>query len=155
MTKIKIADLTVSTIENNRNKKVKVGSKLRLIIPLKEMSNKKFKSTEILENYKKYTNENEKFIRFSNHRGKPAIEIKNIKVDDYFVFYAQEDKTKGLHTTNQLTQLLKDANKLFIKDGHGKVTSQEAFEFLQSIIESKEIKSQVKFNQGDEITLGE
>jgi hypothetical protein len=39
--------------------------------------------------------------------------------------------------------------------GYGKLKEQEAFEFLKSIIESKEIKSQVKFVPGDEITLGE
>jgi len=39
--------------------------------------------------------------------------------------------------------------------GYGKLKEKEAFKFLQSIIESKEIKSQVKFIPGDEFTLGE
>jgi len=45
---------------------------------------------------------------------------------------------------DELTQLLRDANKLFIKDGYGKTTSKEAFEFLKSIIGSREITATIR-----------
>jgi sulfur relay (sulfurtransferase) DsrF/TusC family protein len=50
-------------------------------------------------------------------------------------------------TPTQLTKYLRDANKLFVKDGYGKLTSQEALEFLQSIIESNYIKATIKLTQ--------
>jgi predicted transcriptional regulator len=46
-----------------------------------------------------------------------------------------------------LTKYLRDANKLFVKDGYGKLTSQNALEFLQSIIESRYIKATIKLTQ--------
>jgi Leucine-rich repeat (LRR) protein len=42
---------------------------------------------------------------------------------------------------------------LFVKNGYGKVTSREAFKFLQSITESREIKVRVTLVQGDQLSL--
>jgi len=38
MTKIKINDISIGRIETNKDKRVKVASKIKLIIPLKEIN---------------------------------------------------------------------------------------------------------------------
>jgi hypothetical protein len=63
--------------------------------------------------------------------------IKDIEITDWF----------DIGDPHGITKCLRDANKLFIKNGNGKVTSQEAFEFLQSIIESREIKCMIKLTR--------
>jgi hypothetical protein len=207
MTKIKITDISIGTIENNKDKKVKVASEIKLTLPLKKTSGKywdkvevgndwdreyveaendvsyltwegsravpmtfshgiqgihspskvgqsvfgpwyrKFKSQELLDNYKKYVDVSKTIEHHVKNRNNynPKFVIKDLTVDHWFT----------THFPAQLTKFLKDTNKLFVKDGYGKTTSKEAFKFLKSIIESKEIKSQVKFIPGDEITLGE
>ena len=44
----------------------------------------------------------------------------------------------------ELTELLKRGNKLFEKDGYGKATSKEAFEYLKSIVHSPKVGATIK-----------
>ncbi|KLL03576.1 MAG: serine/threonine protein kinase [Mycoplasmataceae bacterium RV_VA103A] len=100
---------------------------------------RKFKSQEFLDNFRKYIDGNEEIqlspIEVGVHAGN--IKVKDIKLSDWL----------RIHYPTQLTKLLKSANKLFIKNGYDKVTNQEAFEFLQSIINSHEIMATIKLTQ--------
>ena len=107
-------------------------------------NDKKFKNLDILNSFKKYTKKSKNNFSFPFSQSFTTTEggqytlIKDIKLNDWF------DTSSGL---SRLTNYLRDANKLFIRDGYGQVTSQEAFEFLQSIIQSREIKATLWLTQ--------
>ncbi|WNE40547.1 MAG: hypothetical protein mread185_000004 [Mycoplasmataceae bacterium] len=103
---------------------------------------KSFKNEEILNGFKKYTQSDKIFFLYrhggkADGKNKEKTLIKDIEINEWFY----------IENIIQLTKYLRDANKLFVKDGHGKVTSQEALEFLQSIIESKYIKATIRLTQ--------
>ncbi|MDR1670821.1 MAG: hypothetical protein LBR43_03835 [Spiroplasmataceae bacterium] len=103
---------------------------------------KSFKNQEILDGFKKYTDSDKIFFLYrhgglADGKGKEKTLIKDIVINEWFF----------IGTPTQLTKYLRDANKLFVKDGYGKLTSQEALEFLQSIIESNYIKATIKLTQ--------
>jgi hypothetical protein len=50
-----------------------------------------------------------------------------------------------VHTPSRIPDLIRSGGKLF-KDGNNKLQNKEAFEFLQSIIESQEIKVTIRLN---------
>jgi len=114
---------------------------------LSKVITRRFKTQELLDNFKKYGGENKVIIHYyKNWKLKnPSFAVNDLKVDTRF----------STHLPTQLTKFLRGANKMFHSGGYGKLKEKEAFKFLKSIIESKEIKSQVKFIPGDEITLGE
>jgi serine/threonine protein kinase len=134
-------------------------NKVKLPIMINLLSDgyaKRFKTEKLLENFKKYTNGEEVFYSWAGTHTR--IKIKDIPSDCFGGDEKEYNKwySVGYYSDEKkLTQYLRDANKLFKKDGHGKVTSQEAFEFLRSIVESHEIKASVKFEKGDEIDLEE
>jgi hypothetical protein len=103
---------------------------------------KSFKNETILDGFKKFTNSDEicflyRFRGKADGKGKEKILIKDAEINEWFY----------IGNPIQLTKYLRDANKLFVKDGYGKLTSQNALEFLQSIIESRYIKATIKLTQ--------
>ncbi|KLL03317.1 MAG: HET domain protein [Mycoplasmataceae bacterium RV_VA103A] len=146
-------------VGNDWDREYKVDNKRELPMMINDptsVPNKRFRHEELLNSFKKYTNDEKRFFVQKNHvpNVSPGIDwrmqgpqIKDLNINQlYYIAYPE-----------RLTQYyLRDANKLFVKDGYGKVTSQEAFEFLQSIIESREIKATVKLTQSEyEKLLGE
>ena len=106
---------------------------------------KSFKNEAIFNGFKKFTKDDEIFFKhryegwadFGEERKQTAI--KNIKFNEWFCI-AEPIK---------LTKYLRDANKIFIKDGYGKLTNQEAFEFLKSIVDSQEIEATLKLTSDE------
>ncbi|MDR1670357.1 MAG: hypothetical protein LBR43_01340 [Spiroplasmataceae bacterium] len=102
-----------------------------------------FKNKEIIDSFKKFTSV-DKILFCIDGRwteweaggkiSKILIKIKGEEIDEWFY----------IENPIQLTKYLRDANKIFVKNGYGKVTNKEAFEFLKTIIASEEIKATLK-----------
>jgi len=112
---------------------------------------RRFKNWEVLNNFKKYVDENKSFAIITNNfvhadqRRKPMI-IRDIIPTDRF----------RIHYPSRITKMLKDERKMFVdSNGYGRLREIQAFEFLKSIINSYEIKSDIKFTPGQEFTLGD
>lgn len=105
---------------------------------------KSFRNEIILDGFKKFTNSDETYFLYrfggkADGKDKEKTLIKDIEISEWFY----------IGNPIQLTKYLRDANKLFVKDGYGKLTSQEGLEFLQSIIESRYIKATIKLAQAE------
>jgi len=111
------------------------------------LPHKKFKNQKLLERFKKYSSSpnSVKFFDLANTwPNNQAPFIKDIKIED--IFDSNSSVVGGILRDKKFTDFL-DKNKLFKSGESGELKDQEAFEFLQSIIESQEIKATVKLTQ--------
>lgn len=143
---------STNTVKTNRHRYTFSGAKE---VPMLESVNndspwdRRFRNQTDLNNFRKYiaNHEKERIIDMAwaggQWGGKKAI--KDI-TSNIWLF---------LPNPNELTQLLKDGNKLFVKNGYGRLNNKEAFEYLKSIINSYEIKANIKFTSGQEFILGD
>jgi hypothetical protein len=148
-------------VENDWDREYQVPRENQLPVMLNHHTlaapwDKRFKNQVFLDGFKKYANgESEFYIWRGGRWGAPKI--KNIpsyngNPNDDRNWYAIA--CGGVNGNKKLTQFLREANKMFHSGGSGKLKEREAFEFLKSIIDSYEIKANIKFTPNQEFTLG-